>query len=63
MTTLRPYQERGVAAIRGRYSGGSRAVLYQAPCGSGKLVARRQGSTNKCIRRACRLSLSRMRRA
>jgi superfamily II DNA or RNA helicase len=35
---LRSYQETGVADIRASFANGARAVLYQAPTGSGKTV-------------------------
>jgi DNA repair protein RadD len=36
MSELRSYQQEGVAAIRGAYAAGRKAVLYAAPTGSGK---------------------------
>ena len=38
MLPLRDYQERDIAAIREAFRKGARAVLYQAPTGSGKTV-------------------------
>jgi superfamily II DNA or RNA helicase len=38
MKLLRPYQERGVADIRGCFGRGVRSVLFQSPTGSGKTV-------------------------
>jgi superfamily II DNA or RNA helicase len=38
LQALRSYQERGVADIRVEFARGARAVLYQAPTGSGKTV-------------------------
>lgn len=38
ISTLRPYQDRGIANIRAAYASGSRSVLAVAPTGSGKTV-------------------------
>jgi superfamily II DNA or RNA helicase len=38
MKLLRPYQERDVGELRGRFGRGVRRVCYQAPTGSGKTV-------------------------